>query len=179
MNMFHVEVVKSGFKGYQQLCSVPHPTVEGATLSYFDFDDENLLGVIGPQGSQIFNPKTSHLHMGDKLIRYMDVGDAEIFTNINVRKRQRRKPKLEVHSNETPEQCAKRVRPKLRIVTSETEDEKPKRRQRSKLEVPTEVRGRSRRVRSKLDQKEPLESGSTTSRTRRRSSRSVLRVPKD
>lgn len=167
INMRRVDLLKNQFKGAQEIATVDHPSDEGVTLTYYDFDDEELLGVMSSRGQgSIFNPKTSHLHMGEKLIKYMDTGDTSLFTKVK-----RRRKRSSVLTNE--EKPQKRTR-KSRIVEQESSHEKPKRRERSS--ICTEVRGRNRRVRSKLGEEESLESLATTSRTSRRRTRSVLRV---
>ncbi|AFV81297.1 hypothetical protein F862_gp065 [Vibrio phage vB_VpaS_MAR10] len=175
MNEYHAKLVKSNFKGVREICKVEHPTIAGQTFRYFDFDDENLLGVIGPGGPQIFNPSTAHTHMGEVLIKWMESGDEEVFTKLKqVEQRPRRRKRSKLVEDEKPKTRQRRI-VKADKGDDDVNSNQRKRRPRLKpahetfrADLETKVRGRNRRVRNELGSQQPLESKPATSRRRRR-----------
>lgn len=171
MNEYHAKLVKSDFQGVREICKVPHPGIAGQFFTYFDFDDENLLGVRGPQGPQIFNPSTSHTHMGDVLIKWMETGDEEVFTKLKqLEQKPRRRKRLKVVEEE-PKTTRKR-----RIAKTGDDDVNPNQRrprprpphETFRADLEASIPRRNRRVRNELGSQQPLESKPAASRRRRR-----------
>ncbi|AVI05160.1 hypothetical protein [Vibrio phage VP06] len=171
MNEHHAKLVKSNFKGIREICQVPHPTIAGQVLTYVDFDDENLLGVKGPHGPQIFNPSTAHLHMGEVLIKWMETGDEEVFTKLKqVEQKPRRRKRAKLVEDEKPKTRQRR------IVKTGDDDVNPNQRkprhrpprETFRADLEASIPRRNRRVRGKLDPQQSLEGKPATSRRRRR-----------